>query len=101
MIDLTTRRSAAEVTFQPGDPVWHRTIVRIYGWSGDKLTAGEFRSYGAVRCIVELARTNAPRIITADPANVFPRLDDDPPLPVQPLTRNPPDRRRKGAKDGD
>jgi len=76
MITLDGRRSAAEVILQPNDPIWYLRRSSLVD-EGVILTRGVFKSYGVVRCVVELHPANVPRFVVVDPANVFPRLDEE------------------------
>lgn len=83
-VDLSTRSSAAEVVLQPGDPVWYRHASR-HGYGLVSIVRATFRSYGAVRCIVEFEGESARRTVSrggqrwrvVDPVNVYPRSPEE------------------------
>lgn len=86
-IDLRGRRSAADVVLQPGDPIWHvRRGLAI---------PGTFKTYGAIRCVVELHRSDAPSIVVVDARRVFERREIVEVARVEPGEPAKVDRRRK------
>jgi hypothetical protein len=84
VVDLSTRSSAAEVVLQPGDPCWYRHTAK-HGYGFQSIVRAEFKSYGAVRCVVQFEgdvarlvdKRGGRRWRVVDPRDVFPRSPEE------------------------